>query len=167
MKICPVCNTEFQEINNQQVYCSHVCKNTALLKRKNEKKSQKRLEQWNQQDHMRICPVCNQEFILRQKHVTQIYCSKQCRQKAERIFGSKQQTDLDYKDQIRFGGNKYNVLKRDEYECQICGNQKQLVIHHIDGSGQSDDVNNDIDNLVTLCRKCHINIHRLGLIPTI
>ena len=35
------------------------------------------------------------------------------------------------------------------------------VVHHIDCSGQTDEPNNDVDNLTTLCRRCHINLHKL------
>jgi 5-methylcytosine-specific restriction endonuclease McrA len=44
-----------------------------------------------------------------------------------------------------------------------------MVVHHIDGSGKSDDragslinVNNNMDNLIFLCKRCHTDIHRLG-----
>jgi len=60
----------------------------------------------------------------------------------------------------RFGGNKQAVLERDNWECQECGmNGEQhiviygmgLHVHHIDG----DNTNHFLDNLQTLCMKCH------------
>jgi 5-methylcytosine-specific restriction endonuclease McrA len=48
------------------------------------------------------------------------------------------------------------VLERDSYICQRCGSLENPVIHHIDG----DDTNNKIPNLVTLCNKCHLTLHR-------
>lgn len=73
-------------------------------------------------------------------------------------------------DNQAFGGNKQLVLERDNFECQECGMSQQqhiilfnfqLIVHHKDGQGRrADDVNNDMDNLITLCVKCHGRIHR-------
>lgn len=48
------------------------------------------------------------------------------------------------------------VYLRDNYECQRCNVRHKpksgwLVAHHID----TDKMNSDIDNLITLCRSCH------------
>jgi len=53
-----------------------------------------------------------------------------------------------------------SIRKRDNYTCQICGihqdelkgYQRKLDCHHID----YDKDNLNPDNLITLCRKCHI-----------
>lgn len=70
------------------------------------------------------------------------------------------------KDRVRFGGYRELVLKRDNYQCQICGIDKYLVVHHIDGSGNDRETkigknkaNNTTENLITLCRGCHSYIH--------
>lgn len=159
MKTCPICNQEFEPINGMQKYCSGNC---YRVSKNNTRNKHDRTELINIPD--RICEVCGEEFEVTPKSIKKKYCSEQCRRKAERIYGNKQQIDLDYKNEIRFDGNKYKVLERDNYECQICGNKQQLVVHHKDCSGQSDEPNNDIDNLITLCRKCHINIHRTGIV---
>ena len=52
------------------------------------------------------------------------------------------------------------VLERDNYICQICG-KKANEVHHTDGSGSNHftrDMNNNIDNLITLCHACHMKI---------
>lgn len=66
-----------------------------------------------------------------------------------------------------YGGNRNTVLERDGYECQMCGlgydeqlkrYGRGLAIDHIDGCGikvSLDKRNNDIDNLWTLCSRCH------------
>lgn len=56
---------------------------------------------------------------------------------------------------------KENIRYRNNYQCQKCGvpqlecNQK-LCIHHIDGNKK----NIYEQNLISLCRKCHIQIHQ-------
>lgn len=51
------------------------------------------------------------------------------------------------------------ILERDNNTCQwqqLCGGQNEnVVIHHID----FDDNNNELDNLITLCRSCHKYFH--------
>ncbi len=66
---------------------------------------------------------------------------------------------------IRFGGMKDIVLERDNWQCVKCGmNQEQhiivfgrsLTIDHIDGRGRNSYIkNNSLDNLQTLCLRCH------------
>ena len=59
----------------------------------------------------------------------------------------------------RFGGHKYACFERDGYKCTNCGSENMLIPHHIDESGQTDNPNNAMNNLITLCRSCHIKIH--------
>jgi 5-methylcytosine-specific restriction endonuclease McrA len=57
---------------------------------------------------------------------------------------------------------KAEILKRDSTECKICSfrDEQRLQIHHIVpvSNGGSD----DYDNLITLCHKCHVLIHKEG-----
>jgi site-specific DNA-cytosine methylase len=46
------------------------------------------------------------------------------------------------------------ILKKDS--CEICGSTQHLDIHHIDGDWQ----NNNLDNLMCLCRSCHTKHER-------
>ena len=69
-------------------------------------------------------------------------------------------------EQRRFGRERKEILERDNYTCQRCGSKKLICIHHIDKTGRSvqNNHNNKLENLITLCRKCHINIHRKELL---
>jgi 5-methylcytosine-specific restriction endonuclease McrA len=70
-----------------------------------------------------------------------------------------------YHDTERFSGNKTKALARDGYRCVMCGMTDQehrvlwkrgITIDHKDGNGRySDEQNNEIDNLETLCLSCH------------
>lgn len=65
----------------------------------------------------------------------------------------------------RFGGLRDEVLKRDNYQCIICKMtnkehrelwKRDLTIDHKDGNGRYSDMkNNSINNLQTLCLRCH------------
>ncbi len=62
-----------------------------------------------------------------------------------------------------FAGKREAILQRDCYRCSICGdsNTNNLVVHHIDGNGRGSKMpNNDDSNLITVCRACHLALHR-------
>lgn len=64
-------------------------------------------------------------------------------------------------EQRRFGGNRIKVLERDNYTCQKCDSKKLICVHHVDGTGRGSKIhNNNLDNLITLCRNCHTKIHK-------
>lgn len=54
---------------------------------------------------------------------------------------------------------KKRILERDNYKCQNCTSSKRLVVHHKD----EDKLNNVEDNLVVLCRTCHMKVHHCTL----
>jgi 5-methylcytosine-specific restriction endonuclease McrA len=65
-------------------------------------------------------------------------------------------------DKERFSGNRVKTLERDGYKCTECGSTTNLQVHHKDESGRNKpkELRNDrLDNLVTLCGKCHIKRH--------
>jgi len=60
-----------------------------------------------------------------------------------------------------FGGNRERALERDKYTCQICGSGNKLMVHHIDEKSyhNSNNPNNKLSNLITLCQPCHNSVH--------
>ncbi len=73
------------------------------------------------------------------------------------------------RDEIYFDGRCEEVFERDNWRCQECGISpeqsillfnRRLAIHHIDENGEkSESTNNDLDNLITLCIRCHCRLH--------
>lgn len=61
-----------------------------------------------------------------------------------------------YLSKRRYGGNRGKVLNRDNYSCVVCGKETDMCVHHKDKNLK----NNKVNNLVTLCRQCHINAHK-------
>lgn len=53
-----------------------------------------------------------------------------------------------------------DVLKRDEYKCFFCGSKNNLHVHHIHKFSKFENERTDIDNGLTLCCKCHHNLHK-------
>lgn len=50
-----------------------------------------------------------------------------------------------------------HALRRDSYRCRNCGSVVDLNVHHIVPLSQGG--TNHLDNLVTLCLRCHSGVH--------
>lgn len=108
----------------------------------------------------RKCVICGIDFIP--KRVDSYCCSKKCWLKKDRIKNKKaiRERDIRYKDRIRHGGKRSELLNgKKAYCCSICGitgSGFDIVAHHVSGNNQ------DHENQIQLCRKCHAKIHDLG-----
>ena len=60
-----------------------------------------------------------------------------------------------YRDKYLFGGNRAKRLEIDS-KCGCCKAEKDLVVHHRNINKK----NNVLENLQTLCRKCHSCLHK-------
>jgi len=49
---------------------------------------------------------------------------------------------------------KMEAVNRDQ-QCRLCQTTAALEVHHID----HEPTNNQVDNLITLCRTCHMQYH--------
>ena len=66
---------------------------------------------------------------------------------------------------LRFGGLREQVIKRDNEKCVLCGMTREshkkifgrdITVDHIDKKGRNSIIkNNSLDNLQTLCLRCH------------
>lgn len=95
-----------------------------------------------------VCARCGQE------KKTDIRLCTSCKEKT-----------LAFVHEKNFGGNRELAMIRDKKQCRLCSSEKNIIIHHRDGSGQNLPIskrNNNIKNLIALCRRCHADIHRLG-----
>jgi len=52
------------------------------------------------------------------------------------------------------------ILKKDNYTCQLCGNRKFIEAHHIMSFALYEATRYNIENGITLCKKCHKKFHR-------
>jgi len=123
-----------------------------------------------------ICDICGKEYTVH-KCMTQNgrhsrYCSVECVAEANAIrmagknnpnwVGGHSVNGVDYGP--NWGRQRRKAIKRDGHRCQNCGyigKDRILDIHHkipfrvFNGDWQAA---NNIDNLVCLCRSCHIKI---------
>lgn len=62
-------------------------------------------------------------------------------------------------DDVRYGGNYQAVCNRDGNKCAICGSERNICVHHIDGYYDDKPENNEANRLIVLCRSCHYAVH--------
>jgi hypothetical protein len=57
-----------------------------------------------------------------------------------------------------------SVLKRDNYVCKKCGSNLNLEAHHIKKFSEYENERYNIDNGITLCKQCHVQLHKQEVI---
>lgn len=65
-----------------------------------------------------------------------------------------------YSDNAEWQETRLQVLERDGYRCQECKSLDDLDVHHI--KAKLDGGDDSLDNLITLCRTCHIKTASWG-----
>jgi len=91
--------------------------------------------------------ICKPPCYLRSKHH---FCDLECKRKWQ--FENRKTRPYYYygKDWLKI---RNKILRRDNFQCVNCGSKRSLEIHH--KNRWLDSNNNHLDNLITLCRKCH------------
>lgn len=156
-KVCSVCGIEkdLSEFNKQKAGKHGVrancreCQNKSNREYKQTEQAIELRREWKRSDKGR---ECNKRY--RDNNAEKI--SEYTRSEHYKINHRKSV------DSQRFGGNRIKVLERDSYKCVICGSTELIQVHHIDETGRNkpkEQQNNDMENLITLCAKCHIEQH--------
>jgi len=143
MSLCKECAKPFYAIRKGHDFCSVECKNSYFKRRNKER-----------------CRVYFAKY--KKKNSSKIRLNNKLRRlKDKNNFST-------FRDRKRFGLNKKLVIVRDNYSCISCGltNKEHLLkygenitVHHIDGN----EVNQDLNNLETLCVVCHAKKDRLRI----
>lgn len=63
-----------------------------------------------------------------------------------------------------YGYQKFraDVLKRDNYTCQLCGSKEKLEVHHIKPYAKYPALRTTVSNGITYCYDCHKKQHKKG-----
>lgn len=167
-KLCIKCNCAFKPTSPTQKVCD-VCR-PDYNKEQNIKHLYKMRRSFGcvEIGATLLCIMCGCEFIYKsgtQKRCAS--CQKTVKNSASISWLNSDKDRLNKfkeaaKDNYFFGGNKKKAMARDGWACQHCGSKKDIHVHHIDGNGAGvckEDKNNDLSNLLTLCRSCHTKEH--------
>jgi endogenous inhibitor of DNA gyrase (YacG/DUF329 family) len=148
-KNCPICGK--RKPNLAAKYCGPTCVETARQTRKEE--------------HLpsRPCEVCGKTFRPQTTTQPGRFCSKPCKNLAHsrEMAGAYNPAWREGADAKRAAYAKEIIAlrpvvrERDGNKCVVCETQHKLQMHHID----LDASNQDMANLVTLCKTCHEAFH--------
>lgn len=148
--ICLKCNKEFEYDTTQSAgkYCSLKCRYA---------------------DHSNIIKNSYTKE-LREKHrqsaIKQMQDSKQKEIRREKMKGREMTKEA--REKISKKAKKYVDYRKIAFDahgmkCQRCGKEltsKEAAVHHINGEHYVDDItDNSPDNLMVLCKNCHLKIH--------
>ncbi len=159
---CGGCGKKFTRTSNRQWWCSRSCADKC-------KRRVAREERKLHPSYHRVCGYCKKEFDTGLSKKT--FCTIEHKEK----FYNEIQKKLGLRNVYRQGklcsGKWHETLQQAEYSCQVCGlssttsKSDGLVVHHLDGNGAYMNIpNNDLDNLMVVCRKCHKMFHGLSLV---
>ncbi len=180
-KTCPFCLVKFEEdiLHPNKIYCSEAHRKYAWKKRnwgKVLEYARDLARKKSYKPRKRKCKECKKWYLPTKYNPYQKYCNWYCRNKAfkrlnpEKVKEYKKSDRLRHKDyytkmniinhdRIRFGGNRRKVMERDLFTCVDCGQKYpdvNLIVHHMDRNKG----NNQMSNLKTLCRSCHLKEHK-------
>lgn len=96
----------------------------------------------------KYCAYCGKQITNTNKK----YCDRICMRKAFTHIGESNSSWSNTHSTARIINNLF--LHKDK--CEKCGKTGKLDIHHIDENPN----NNNLENLMCLCRSCHMKIHR-------
>lgn len=115
----------------------------------------------------RTCKLCKKEFEVSnrvglnwiEKSGRYKYCSRDCANKSKKGKHFSKDTEFT-KDTVawdkhpRFKTGKWTYRRFLRSSCEQCSSEDNLFIHHVDENRE----NNKIDNLMTVCAKCHTSV---------
>jgi 5-methylcytosine-specific restriction endonuclease McrA len=118
-----------------------------------------------------LCDDCGKElagrYIYRKTKLNKFYCrncwAKHYRQENScRWQGGKTEINLLERNRAEAYSWRKLVFERDDYTCQKCGDNTghNLNAHHIKPWAKYKNLRFNIENGITLCKKCHIEIHK-------
>lgn len=155
-KNCLFCKKEFETSRKEAKYCTHECYIKNILANRN----------------VCYCDYCGKELHLTDKYYNRSkkhFCNKTCSGNYHTSENNPSYNfELDEEDRKTkrriFGYKKFRdeVLKRDNYTCQITGAIDCILeVHHLNGFDNYKEERLDINNAVTLSKTIHSLFHKI------
>lgn len=140
--------SKYKKKNSKKVFCSLYCKNKFAIQEGN---------------CVKKCEYCKKDFTVKKSLYNQKFCSVKCVGKVRSGWikgeGNHMWEGGIGKTARGFRGSDWNeqrkkAYQRDDGACQRCGKQEDIAVHHIIPWKYTKD--NDLMNLICLCRVCHM-----------
>lgn len=174
--ICVVCGKQFESwVYRKSTCCSRKCasKRSNGVPKPTARKPEIHV--------IRQCLICGKPYETTTHQIRlrgSVCCSKQCAHEyqSQYIRGDRHHAWKGGKTRFpnrgsNWGKQRKAALNRDNHTCQICGRkpkhgEKRVVaVHHIKPYREFNGdyiTANELTNLITLCRRCHVNVEDYG-----
>ena len=154
-KVCPCCKQTFKTHRKDKIYCTEECYHKYRIMNR----------------IVCYCDYCGEELHLTKKDYERSkkhFCNKTCSGKYhEGVNNPSYNLELEEEDRrVKrriFGYKKFReeVLKRDNYTCQISGEKNcELEVHHLDGYDNYKEARLSTNNAITLSKTIHTLFHK-------
>lgn len=130
----------------------------------------KDFETWKEKNK---CPMCNSKLIKKHEGIVcknfncplyfklgkgWVYLSRE-RENSILFHRATYDFDIDgFENKKKWLELKSKILY-EKQKCEVCGTNRQLQVHHILPRFSNPELAMDLENLMVLCRECHVNIH--------
>lgn len=124
---------------------------------------------WKGGKKRKECAYCGNEKLTYSSR-DRVFCDRQCQARwiSDNMSGEDHPSYVGYS---RYTGDwwekRMECLRRDERKCQVCGRSREDLsqnpdVHHIRKVSRFEEEDNPhyLENLVALCRRCHISVER-------
>jgi len=153
---CSVCGTvKYYTIKQVQSMDKCVCKECQnKQKDKLDKDIQEKISNHRQRKNLTITrKILSDSPYLNKKYYKYYENKDKC--KNSKSKSNKKKCRYEGEEAIVFDVTREHLIKYSGNKCSECNNQEFLHVHHIDENYK----NNDISNLVVLCKYCHAQKH--------
>jgi len=168
---CDWCEKEiFKSPSRLKEYDHYFCSRNCFYKWESENNKGSNCALWKGGKVEVKCEYCDETYkVTPSRKGESRFCSRECYQKwqSDNLSGAnsyqwKGGVDEYTRKRINADGdwrkNRKKALKRDNEQCQFCNSKNNLEVHHI--LPVRDGGTNNIGNLITLCRVCHMRTER-------
>jgi hypothetical protein len=107
---------------------------------------------WRGRSCKKKCPVCEKDYQGVGKT-----CSDKCGHRLQGMSIRQSNNPVWKSTNIYWSRNYRKLIAERLNACEVCGNSKKVIAHHIDGNRK----HNHRDNLKALCHWCHVIVHYL------
>lgn len=170
--VCEYCQSDYQ-ISRSQEGATRFCSKLCMGKWQSKNATGENSFHWKGGPVQVSCDWCGKEYKRpKSKKTKNNFCCHRCYSEwlSENIVGEAHHNwDSGITEEERIIARNYleikqwsqNVLRRDNYTCQVCGGLRgNLEAHHLHSYKHHPDKRLDIRNGITLCRKHHIAFHK-------
>jgi len=107
-------------------------------------------------DQKEIAKICDASLSVVNKWAKKLNIDYESRYERQR------NPNADWREKSKWNETRFAVYQRDDYTCQDCGKSDCEVHAHHTEFVSNGGAKYDMDNLVTLCKNCHMSIHNGG-----